>query len=71
MADSENDNTKYGSAQERAGSSGGMGWSRGRSAHDLRVGNGSGKSHPNRGPKNYQRSDARIYEDVCERLTLR
>jgi hypothetical protein len=27
-----------------------------------------GQSHRGRGPKNYQRSDDRIYEDVCDRL---
>ena len=29
----------------------------------------SGPSFRGRGPKNYQRSDERIREDVCERLT--
>lgn len=29
----------------------------------------SGQSHRGRGPKNYQRSDDRIYEDVCDRLS--
>tara|TARA_R110002012_G_scaffold88582_1_gene218025 strand:+ start:674 stop:1462 length:789 start_codon:yes stop_codon:yes gene_type:complete len=28
-----------------------------------------GQSHRGRGPKNYQRSDDRIYEDVCDRLS--
>ena len=27
-------------------------------------------SYRGRGPKNYQRSDARIHEDVCERLSM-
>jgi osmotically-inducible protein OsmY len=30
----------------------------------------SGQSFRGRGPKNYQRSDDRIREDVCERLTM-
>jgi osmotically-inducible protein OsmY len=29
----------------------------------------SGQSHSGRGPKNYQRSDERISEDVCDRLS--
>lgn len=30
---------------------------------------GPGQSHRGRGPKNYQRSDERICEDVCDRLS--
>ncbi len=30
---------------------------------------GAGRSHRGRGPKNYRRSDARIHEDVSDRLT--
>ncbi len=35
------------------------------------IGSGSDReSYRGRGPKNYQRSDERIREDVCERLTM-
>lgn len=36
---------------------------------DLRGGRGMAGPHRGRGPKGYTRSDERIYEDVCERLT--
>lgn len=55
----------------------GEGFDRGysdREEHPTRGWNiGSGSDRPSyrgRGPKNYQRSDDRIREDVCERLTM-
>lgn len=36
---------------------------------DIRSGRPSAGSHRGRGPKGYKRSDERIHEDVCERLT--
>ena len=35
----------------------------------MRIPAQGGDSHAGRGPKNYQRSDERIHEDACERLT--
>ena len=58
--------------RERSGFSGGYrdlesgatrGWNVG-------YGNDRGQSYRGRGPKNYQRSDDRIREDVCERLAM-
>lgn len=55
----------------------GEGFDRGysdREEHPVRgwnIGSASDRpSHRGRGPKNYQRSDERIREDVCERLTM-
>jgi BON domain len=43
------------------------GWNIGRAIDRDR---GARPSHRGRGPKNYQRSDERIREEVCERLTM-
>ncbi|HEX6095687.1 MAG TPA: BON domain-containing protein [Thermoanaerobaculia bacterium] len=55
----------------------GEGFDRGYSERDehpnrgWNIGSGSDRpSYRGRGPKNYQRSDERIREDVCERLTM-
>jgi hypothetical protein len=50
------------------------GWDRERSGRDggqygREGASGAGGPYAGRGPKGYQRSDARIHEDVCDRLT--
>lgn len=42
-------------------------WSRG--AEDLDLGEAPGERRPARGPKGWRRSDDRIHDDVCARLT--
>ncbi|MGB3244571.1 MAG: BON domain-containing protein [Sulfitobacter sp.] len=57
---------------DRSGSSGRSSWNQGDSGSDSwRTGNpqSQGQSHRGRGPKNYKRSDDRISEDVCDRLS--
>lgn len=44
---------------------------RGNRAHGGSIrGHDAGGMHQGKGPKGYRRSDERIYEDVCERLSL-
>jgi len=52
----------------REGDRPGSGWERQSSGIRERESAGSG-SHAGRGPRGYQRSDARIHEDICDRLT--
>lgn len=57
--------------QPRGGGYGGFDYNRGGYGHQ--YGNDRGANRPSfrgRGPKNYQRSDDRIREDVCERLEM-
>ena len=67
-----------GGERPRSGFSGGYGYRGGyrdlESGPDrgwnVGYGTGRGQSYRGRGPKNYQRSDERIREDVCERLAM-
>lgn len=68
--------------EPRTGFSGGYGGGRSREYSDLESGadrgwnigsasdRGERPSHRGKGPKNYQRSDEQIREEVCERLTM-
>lgn len=62
--------SRYGSNQDggyqQSGHQGGSSWGQG---GGMQRGNDVGQSHRGRGPKNYQRSDDRICEDVCDRLS--
>lgn len=56
----------------RGGASGGFSWGQGSSGGGMWDGDNqqrSGQSYRGRGPKNYQRSDERIREDVSDRLS--
>lgn len=55
-----------GSGYQQSGNQGGSSWGQGGS---MQRGNDDGQSHRGRGPKNYQRSDDRIREDVSDRLS--
>lgn len=56
-----------GGGYQQAGNQGGSSW--GQNGGMQRGNESGGQSHRGRGPKNYQRSDDRISEDVCDRLS--
>lgn len=68
-ADPWNDSYRMGAAWWEDGAAADRRDSAGRHGSGHPMGQPMGQSHRGRGPKNYQRSDARISEDVCDRLS--